>query len=172
MLTVCGEVRESGLTGVTRNHVSPRGSGGSNPPLSATQFVGLAEIWEDAAIPRVDGAIRSPGGTGESEQSHKAPIHPDSSLFGKDSVPRAESPYIRVRGLILHQIDVLGVGRENVKGERPFQSASSCCCASHSIGTPACVLRRSAERQTPWRPAQMDSTIAGARRASGSIWRT
>src|SRR5260370_4514781 len=30
-----GEVRESGLTGVTRNHVSPCGSGGSNPPLSA-----------------------------------------------------------------------------------------------------------------------------------------
>ena len=32
-----GEVRESGLTGVTRNHVCPRGTGGSNPPLSASQ---------------------------------------------------------------------------------------------------------------------------------------
>src|SRR5437764_14513016 len=31
-----GEVRESGLTGVTRNHVCPRGTGGSNPPLSAS----------------------------------------------------------------------------------------------------------------------------------------
>jgi hypothetical protein len=106
MLARRGEVRESGLTGVTRNHVSPRGTGGSNPPLSATQFVGLANIREDTAIPRVDGPIRSPGGTGESEQSQKAPIHPDSSLFGKDSVPRAESPYSRLRGLILRQIDV------------------------------------------------------------------
>src|SRR5579885_153304 len=36
MLASYGEVRESGLTGVTRNHVCPRGTGGSNPPLSAT----------------------------------------------------------------------------------------------------------------------------------------
>src|ERR1700687_226449 len=36
-----GEVRESGLTGVTRNHVSPCGSGGSNPPLSANATLRL-----------------------------------------------------------------------------------------------------------------------------------
>ncbi len=32
-----GEVREFGLTGLTRNQVSPCGSGGSNPSLSANQ---------------------------------------------------------------------------------------------------------------------------------------
>ena len=42
----CGEVRESGLTGVTRNHVSPCGSGGSNPPLSARQSGMLPYIME------------------------------------------------------------------------------------------------------------------------------
>jgi hypothetical protein len=37
MLADYGEVRESGLTGVTRNHVCPCGTEGSNPSLSATQ---------------------------------------------------------------------------------------------------------------------------------------
>ncbi len=52
MLVCRGEVRESGLTGVTRNHVSPCGSGGSNPPLSAIQSVLFTYNLEMAANPR------------------------------------------------------------------------------------------------------------------------
>ena len=91
MLVCRGEVRESGLTGVTRNHVSPCGSGGSNPPLSAIQSVEFTYNPEKAANKRVGGLIRSAGGSGESDQSCKSPIFPDSSLFRRDSVPRADS---------------------------------------------------------------------------------
>ena len=52
MLVCRGEVRESGLTGVTRNHVSPCGSGGSNPPLSAIQSVLFTYNLEMEANPR------------------------------------------------------------------------------------------------------------------------
>ena len=41
---------------------------GSNPSLSATQFVGFTYNSEKAANWRVDGPIRSIRGTGESEQ--------------------------------------------------------------------------------------------------------
>ena len=57
MLVCRGEVRESGLTGVTRNHVSPCGSGGSNPPLSAKQSVVFTYNLEIAANPRGRGAF-------------------------------------------------------------------------------------------------------------------
>ena len=49
MLRGRGEVRESGLTGVTRNHVSPCGSGGSNPPLSAIEPCSVLEIAIEVA---------------------------------------------------------------------------------------------------------------------------
>ncbi len=44
MLTDYGEVRESGLTGVTRNHVCPCGTEGSNPSLSAIFHVRFAHV--------------------------------------------------------------------------------------------------------------------------------
>jgi hypothetical protein len=43
------------------------------PPLRH-QFVGLADIWEDAAILRVDGLVRAARGTGESEQFYKGSV--------------------------------------------------------------------------------------------------
>jgi hypothetical protein len=46
---------------------------------------------EIAANSRVGGLIRSARGSGESDQSCKSPIRPDSSLFRRDSVPRADS---------------------------------------------------------------------------------
>jgi hypothetical protein len=45
------------------------GTEGSNPSLSATQFVGFAYNSEKVANRRVDAPIRSIRGTGESEQS-------------------------------------------------------------------------------------------------------
>jgi len=45
------------------------GTEGSNPSLSATQFVGFAYNREKAANRRVNEPIRSIGGTGESDQS-------------------------------------------------------------------------------------------------------
>ncbi len=44
-----------------------RDTGGSNPPRSATQFVVFIYNPEMAVNSRVDGPIRSPRGTGESE---------------------------------------------------------------------------------------------------------
>jgi len=44
---------------------------------------------EIAANSRVGGLIRTACGSGESDQSCKSPIRPDSSLFRRDSVPRA-----------------------------------------------------------------------------------
>src|SRR5271156_5656323 len=45
------------------------GTEGSNPSLSATQFVGFTYNREKAANRRVNEPIRSIGGTGESDQS-------------------------------------------------------------------------------------------------------
>jgi hypothetical protein len=65
------------------------GTEGSNPSLSATQLVVFSYRPEIAANSRVGGLIRSARGSGESDQSCKSPIRPDSSLFRRDSVPRA-----------------------------------------------------------------------------------
>ena len=58
------------------------------------------------------GLIHSARGSGESDQSCRSPIRPDSSLFRKDSVPRADSVRQRpdaspfARSMVL-SIDVL-----------------------------------------------------------------
>ncbi len=67
------------------------GTEGSNPSLSATQFVVFTYNLEKAANARVDGPICAARGTGESEHSWKSLIRHDSSLFRRDSVPRADS---------------------------------------------------------------------------------
>jgi hypothetical protein len=66
------------------------GTEGSNPYLSANQFVGFAYNTERAANPRVDGPIRAARGIRERDNPYKSPIQRDPSLFRKDSVPRAE----------------------------------------------------------------------------------
>ena len=77
----CGEVRESGLTGVTRNHVSPCGSGGSNPPLSANESFSVCDSATDDRNTRLCGLFRTARGSGERDQPDKSPIRPDLSLF-------------------------------------------------------------------------------------------
>src|SRR5277367_4763445 len=67
------------------------GTEGSNPSLSATQHVLFTYRLEMSANSRVGGLIRSAGGTRERDQSCKSPIRDDSSLFRRDSVPRADS---------------------------------------------------------------------------------
>src|SRR5580700_10732307 len=62
------------------------GTEGSNPSLSATQFVLFTYRPEMSANSRVGGLIRSARGTGESDHSCKSPIRHDSSLFRRDSV--------------------------------------------------------------------------------------
>ena len=78
----------------------PNGSGGSNPSLSATQSVEFTYNLEKAANPRVGEPIRAARGTGERDQSCKSRIRRDSSLFRRDSVPRADS----VRSPVLRKI--------------------------------------------------------------------
>jgi hypothetical protein len=55
-----GEVRESGLTGLTRNHVSPYGSRGSNPPFapSSPELRGFSGTFSEIARLRRSSAIR------------------------------------------------------------------------------------------------------------------
>src|SRR5271167_2807816 len=67
------------------------GTEGSNPSLSATQLVVFSYSPEMATNSRVGGPIRAARGTGERDQSCKSPIRHDSSLFRRDSVPRADS---------------------------------------------------------------------------------
>jgi hypothetical protein len=67
------------------------GTEGSNPSLSATQYVSFTYRPEIAANSRVGGLIRTARGTGERDESCKSPIRHDSSLFRRDSVPRADS---------------------------------------------------------------------------------
>jgi len=59
------------VTKASRVANSVRGTGGSNPPLSATQFVVFTYNPEKAANWRVRGTIGTARGTGESEQSVK-----------------------------------------------------------------------------------------------------
>jgi hypothetical protein len=67
------------------------GTEGSNPSLSATQCVLFTYRPEIATNLRVGGPIRSARGTGERDRILQPLIRHDSSLFRRDSVPRANS---------------------------------------------------------------------------------
>ena len=71
--------------------ISPSGTGGSNPPLSANESLSVYIGPEMIEIRAPCGLIHSARGSGERDQSCRSPIRPDSSLFRKDSVPRADS---------------------------------------------------------------------------------
>jgi hypothetical protein len=65
MLRSRGEVREPGLIGVTRNHVCPRGTGGSNPPLSAIESTQIEISYRTAELSCDSAHILGLEGTGE-----------------------------------------------------------------------------------------------------------
>jgi hypothetical protein len=107
-----------------------RDTGGSNLPCSARQSVLFAYRPEMAANSRVGGLIRSARGSGERDQSCKSPIRHDSSLFGRDSVPRADfvrshpdaSPFLDRWSLVVRREEARLSNLQGVAAGRPIRS--------------------------------------------------